>query len=317
VSVDIIAITYAEATAMIDEWLPVSGGKTFEARDLYAEFGIVTRKSKQVVSRALQEYVKHHKLDGRDGKYRFVDNTVEELDWVQADPNDILDIKWPYGLEDGTAFGFDDNLTLYPGSIVVVSGVSNMGKSTFMLNMLVMNMDAWKVQYLTNEMGAEEFADRIKNLEQYFDLVDENGKPKFRAAARFDNYQDVIMPDGLNIIDYLDPGENAFLVGKQIDAIRQRLNRGCAFIALQKKITTIATKDGPKQVHSDYGTGGQYSEHRARVVIHIEPEYLLVKKAKKCRKYPLSGQKFTYQIRGNGAYFHHIVPMYEGEEERL
>lgn len=296
-------ITFSEASDMVDNWLPLSAGKWFEARDLYNEFNLTTRESKQFVSQVLYRYSKAGKLDTHNGKYRFPEQVSDELDWTKANPNDILDIKWPYGLEDGTNFGFDDNLTLYPGSIVVIAGVSNAGKSAFMLNVLLRNMDTFNTQYLTNEMGAEEFADRMEPLKQYFNMFNDEGKPKFRVAQRFENYQDVMIPDGLNLIDYLDPGENPYLIGQQIDAIRQKINRGCAFIALQKKLNTIQTKDGEKKVTSDYGTGGQYSEHRARIVLHVEPDHILVKKAKKCRKWPLNGAKFSYGIRGGGAYF--------------
>lgn len=310
-------ITYKEAAILIDQYLPMSMGKWFESKDLWAEFNVWSAEGKHNISRVLAEYVRPEKgiLEGGRGRYRFINREVEKLEWTKADPKDILDVKWPYGIQDNTHFDFDDNLILFPGSIVVISGVSNMGKSTFMLNMIARNMDKWNLRYMTNEMGAEEFADRILHFENFgYELTDDWGEPKFETIIRYENYQDVIIPDGFNIIDYLDPGENPYMVGQQIDAIRQRLGRGVAFIALQKKSTTVHTKDGPKTIVSDYGTGGQYSEHRARIVLHIEQDYLYVKKAKKCLKYQLGGKRFRYEITESGTQFRGIKEIIKGEE---
>ena len=307
-------ITQAEAIQLITEWLPFTEGREFDIEHAQRQFNCTEVRDKHIIAQVLSTLKRQGKLDGERGRYRFVNTELESLDWVEADTENILDIRWPYGWGDETSFGFDDNLTLYPGSIVVVSGVSNQGKTAFMLNVLVLNLDDWECRYLTNEMGSEELKDRLSNFEEYYALTDELGSPKFEAAMRYDNYQDVILPNGLNIIDYLDPGENPYMVGQQIDAIRQKLVNGVAFIALQKKVTTSRGRDGIlKETISDYGTGGQYSEHRARIVLHIERDYLYVKKAKKCRRENLNGKKFSFEIRNNGSQFYNIRPYVEGE----
>ena len=307
-------LTHAEAKQRIDEWLPYTEGKTFEARDVWAQFNVWTAEGKHNVAQVLSYYKHTGKLDGDKGKFRFVNKALENLDWVAADTGNILDIKWPIGWGDRTTFGFDDNLTLYPGSIVIVAGVSNMGKTTFMHNILVRNMDTWKCRYLTNEMGSEEFRDRMDNFEDAFELTDEFGDPKFETGTRYSDYQDVVLANGLTIIDYLDPGESPYLVGQQIDAIKQKIGGGVAFIAIQKKLTTLRLRDGrTREIVSDYGTGGQYSEHRARIVLHIEKDYLYVKKAKKCRIENVNGKKFAYAIKNNGSQFYGIRPYVEEE----
>lgn len=312
------SLTYAKAAALIDAWLPISMSRWFEAKDLWQEFNTYSAKGKHSISQVLYNYSLPDKkiLENRRGQYRYIDTRLEKLDWTKADTSNILDIRWPYGLQDNTTFDLDDNITLYPGSIVVISGVSNMGKTTFMLNLIARNMDHWNLIYLTNEMGTEEFADRVTGLENFYSFIDEAGNPKFEVAARYDNYQDVIIPDGFNIIDYLDPGEKSYMVGEQIDAIKQRLTTGVVFIALQKKLQTVRLKSGEvKDIISDYGTGGQYSEHRARVVLHIEKDHLYVKKAKKCRRQNLGGRRFVYQIIENGSQFFGIHEMIKGGEE--
>ncbi len=297
-------ITYAEARKRIALWLPYTEGKSFEVRDVTSEFNVGSAEGKHNVRQALSNLKREGVLSGDRGRYRYINRELEPLNWVEADTNEILDIKWPYGWGDGTSFGFDDNLTLFPNSIVVISGPTNIGKSGLALNVVVLNCDSWECRYLTNEMGAEELKDRLSNFEEHYALTDEFGSSKFEAAVRYDNYEDVILPKGLTVIDYLDPGENAYMVGQQVDAIRRRLNGGVVFIVMQKKMG------------SEYAIGGQYSEHRARVVLHIDrdkngQDFLLVKKAKKCRKENLNGKKFSFEIRNNGSQFYNIRPYVE------
>ncbi|KKN16810.1 hypothetical protein LCGC14_0971950, partial [marine sediment metagenome] len=299
-------ITYAEARKRIALWLPYTEGKSFEVRDVTSEFNVGSAEGKHNVRQALSNLKREGVLSGDRGRYRYINRELEPLNWVEADTNEILDIKWPYGWGDSTSFGFDDNLTLFPNSIVVVSGPTNIGKSGLALNVVALNCDSWECRYLTNEMGAEELKDRLSNFEEHYALTDEFGSSKFEAAVRYDNYEDVILPKGLTVIDYLDPGENAYMVGQQVDAIRRRLNGGVVFIVMQKKMG------------SEYAIGGQYSEHRARIVLHIDrdkngQDFLLVKKAKKCRKENLNGKKFTFSLRNNGTQFYNIRPYVEGE----
>ena len=297
-------ITQAEASKLISEWLPFTEGREFDIEHAQRQFNCTGVRDKHIIAQVLSTLKSQGKLDGERGRYRFVNTELESLDWVEADTENILDIRWPYGWGDETSFGFDDNLTLFPNSIVVISGPTNLGKSGLALNVVVLNCGIWQCRYLTNEMGAEELKDRLSNFEEHYELTDEFGEPKFEAAVRYDNYQDVILPNGLTVIDYLDPGENPYMVGQQVEAIRRKLVNGVVFIVMQKK------------AGAEYAVGGQYSEHRARIVLHIDrdkngQDFLLVKKAKKCRKENLNGKKFAFGIRNNGSQFYNIRPYVE------
>ena len=107
---------------------------------------------------------------------------------------------------------------------------------------------------------------------------------------------------------YLDPGENPYIIGVVIDKLRQKLNGGIVVLAIQKKVLRYTDKHGEKHYsYSDYGTGGQYSEHRARLVIHLDPMEdgdvrLFIKKAKG----GLVGKTFAAKIVNYGSQFHDI-----------
>jgi len=55
-----------------------------------------------------------------------------------------------------------------------------------------------------------------------------------RFYERSENFDDVIDPNGINIIDYLEVLDDFWKVGQQIKAIHDKLKNGIAVIAIQK-----------------------------------------------------------------------------------
>jgi hypothetical protein len=277
------------------------------------ELSIGTNEGKATRRVVLSRMVKDRILDkhpSKEGTFRFIRQELDDLEWTKADPTAYLHLAWPYGVEDQTRFEALDCMKIYPGSVMVVAGVSNRGKTTFCLGFLTENMDSYDCVYFTNELGAEEMKSRMMNY-TWVKPLDEEGKPKFRTVTRYDHYEDVIQPDCINIIDYLDPGENPYEVGIIIDKIRQKLGKGIALIAIQKKEIAIHTKDGIKTQSAIYGTGGQYSEHRARLVIHIDHDVLFIKKAKSWHTHNPNGKKYSFKIVEYGSHFHDISDITE------
>jgi len=133
------------------------------------------------------------------------------------------------------------------------------------------NMDEYQCVYHTNEMSGEELVERMQSFD-WVNWYKGDGSPKFIAVEQMNNWHDVVReyPDAIHIIDYLDPGKNAYDIGDIITQIRGQLNKGIALIAIQKKQSTGTKRDGSTyKVNVDYGVGGQFSEHKARLVIHM------------------------------------------------
>jgi hypothetical protein len=93
----------------------------------------------------------------------------------------------------------------------------------------MLNMGEHKIHYFSSEMGPGELQSRL----QYFDFPLEHWR-KVRFAARSQNFADVIAPDDINIIDYLEIHDDFYLVGQLIKDIFDQLNKGIALIAIQK-----------------------------------------------------------------------------------
>ena len=67
----------------------------------------------------------------------------------------------------------------------------------------------------------------------------------FKGYDRASGFADAIVPDEINIIDYLEVSDNFFAVGGEIRDIFDKLRGGVAVIALQKKL------------NADMGRGGE------------------------------------------------------------
>ena len=71
-------------------------------------------------------------------------------------------------------------------------------------------------------------------------------------------FQDVIDPNGINIIDYLEMHDKFWLVGEEIKAIYDKLENGIAFINIQKADNKTA------------GKGGSVTKEKARLYITLD-----------------------------------------------
>ncbi len=222
---------YNRLNVLIDAWYPTQT-RWFQAKDVYPEFNVITTKGKDNCRKILDRLVEHKKLDKSKLGYRLIDTNLEHINWLDASGGDIP-FHWPKG-RDGTGFSFDGEIEIYPKDIIIISGVSNTGKTGFALNCVVENMDEYHVRLMGNELDARKFAHRMR----YFDWpgIDlfNGDKPKFEAIRRYENHQDIILPDALNVIDWLNLGDRFWEVGKIIEGIQSKLTTGLCVIVLQK-----------------------------------------------------------------------------------
>jgi hypothetical protein len=133
-----------------------------------------------------------------------------------------------------------------------------------MLNIVHDNLDKHPIRYMNSEAGEQELAERLEKFaepEDYWDTVD--------FVERSTNFADIILPTGLNIIDYmeLDP-ERTYMVTQYIRDIHDKLTTGVAVIALQKKSGNA------------FGIGGEGSLEKPRLYITMENHKMTIQKGK-------------------------------------
>ena len=253
-------------------WLKEQPG-LFKSADLERELGLTVDERQWVIA-ALLDWGKIVPVGQWRGCYRAVDAAGDEIDWRNPQSGDYLQIRWPLRLQD--RFG------VLPGSVIVVAGESNAGKTAFMLNLAVLNNEQWPhVNYFasSNESNAITLRKRI----EAFDLPLEEWA-NFRAIRPRGEFADIIEPEGFNLIDYLEIHDDFYLVGQKLAAIAERLTTGVAVVGLQKN------------PGSEYGRGGALTQDKA--VAYLS---LIKGDHEKGEAHTLKLLKLKYPV-GDGAY---------------
>jgi len=182
-----------------------------------------SRDEKKNLSTILRRFCDEGLLErygNRNGQFRIVNDEAEEIDFLNADDNDIK-IDLPFDL--------DTFVNIYPKNIIVVAGSPDAGKTAFLLNVAEMNMDNHEIYYFSSEMAEQELKLRLSKFER--PLTDFK---RINWVERSSDFSDVIKPDAINIIDFLELHEDFWIVGKLIKQIFDKLHKGIAIIALQK-----------------------------------------------------------------------------------
>jgi len=251
-----LELTIAERTR---EYIAATDG-WFELHMVYKELHIATDidSCKAAKMAVLREYRKGNieKHGKKNATYRKPDYECEEIDVLNADENPVK-IYLPLDLH--------KHVALYKGDVVVVAGKWNAGKSAFLLECAKLNMREHDTWFFTSEMKAPRFKKRLGLME---DMTVEQFAENVTIRGRDGGFHDVIQPDSLNLVDYLQINEDFYRVGAQIREIAEKLQQGIAIVALQKDAAAT------------YGYGGQKGLQRPTLYLTIDDGVVTIVKAK-------------------------------------
>lgn len=244
-------------SAMVYDHVMMTDGD-FSMTNVYKCLQVMTRQGRNAVSQALARLVKKgviERVGTVNGVFRKVNTEIVPIDFLNVDAS-FIPFKWPMGLQ--------RYYNLMPKNIVMVAGEPDSGKTAFMLNIVRANMFAIikqfdrPLKYFSSEMGAYEFRSR---LEQFAYIEDENPLAleewEFQPYERAADFQDVIEPNGVNIIDFLEIHDNFWEVGGKIQKIFDKLENGVAIVAIQKNRG------------NQYGRGGGFGAEKARLYVNL------------------------------------------------
>jgi hypothetical protein len=234
-------------TQEVKDWLETCDG-TFSLSDICREFRAQPGSIAYINIKRSIFYLKKNKVIEKTGPlrgvYRKIENELEIVNWWDA-----CNEEYPLSLP----IGIGNLCKLMPKSIVVIAGEQNAAKSSIALNIAKDNCDSVKTHYFNSEMSGEELRERIIK----FDDVPPDHFRKVTFYGRTDNFQDVIFPDDLNIIDFLEIHEDYWRIGGIFRAIYDRLKQGVAVVNIQK---------APGK---DWGRGGTMSIEKARLYLAV------------------------------------------------
>lgn len=229
-----------------------------------------------------------------EGWWRLVESELTEMAWTEADETAKLNLQFPFELE--------RYMKLLPKSIAVLAGTSDAGKTAYLMDFAQLNLDkGMDVHYFNSEMSPEEFKLRF----MAFGIPPEAVPPNFHAYERYENFGDVIFPNAINIVDYVDVPEGGefWKIGNEIDSIHRHLNRGMAFCAIQKKYNTKNYQG--KEVKFELGYGAEQTIKKARLYLVMDRGSLLIKKAKLWldpTRNP-NGMRWSFSLRKGAEFF--------------
>jgi len=268
----------ASLSEEIRKWVVESNGKWWNVDELDNQFGIreVTKKNnrRQILHRMRSDgFIEQHQGCNKRDRYRV--RQLDILDFNRSGRGNVMDIRWPLGIE--------RHVNLYAGNIAVVAGSPNSGKTALMLNLIHLNQDRFPIYYFCSEMGDNELSDRLGYFEQEGTNLDDW---TFTAVTRSSDFSDVIVPDALNIIDFMELTQDIYLVNEYLKAITHAIGRGVAIIALQKKIG------------ADLGRGQEFSLEKPRLYLSMDNNKMRIIKGKNwARKgYNPNGLFINYSI---------------------
>ncbi len=272
---------------VIRQWVEGTRG-WWKTEELDRELGIKEPSEKDYRGKVLRRLrdagvvQQHQRINNQ---WRFVAVEITPLDFKKAVVGAVLPLKW--------AFGIEKYVNLFPGNIVVVAGSPNSGKTGLLLDFIYRNQNTcgYPIYLFSSEGGAEELRDRLAGFPD-IGIDDWN----FEAAERMGEFADVIVPDCINIIDFLElPGDELWAVGSQLTAISKAIGNGLAIVAIQKKRGAVL------------GRGQELGMEKPRLYLAMDKGKLVIVKGKRWAQKGINpdGRVIQFTIE-NGCIFHPI-----------
>lgn len=234
----------------IEEWVKNTRG-WFTTDELDRELGIrdlADKNNRMVVMGRLANKAGIVVRHPRENKiWRFVDIKRTDILYKTASASGIIPVKWPLEVE--------TKVNLLPGNIAVIAGVSGTGKTAWGLNFIKLNQDKFHIHLFCSEM--DEKGVQLKERLELFEGIDLS-EWTFEAHYQTEHFEDVIEPDCVNIIDYLEMTQDLFNVNTHLTAISHKIGSGLAIVFIQKKMGAAL------------GYGAEFSLFKAALYINLD-----------------------------------------------
>jgi hypothetical protein len=209
-----------------DEIMSKTGGEWQDRSDLAEQLG-TTRND-----RAFRSLLQRRR---ESGKIRVHASRPNLIKWINTEyqVTSLDDVEETY-LPINLPLGLHGLVKIPPGTVFGIAGYTSAGKTSFCLGVAELNVinQPMPVYYFYNEMGESRMRNRCTD---YPLLKDAQKQGKFFPVEQKDfEIRDVIVPDAINIYDYLDRDEELYLIGRDIKELRVNIGNGVLFFAVQK-----------------------------------------------------------------------------------
>jgi len=230
----------------------------FKSTEIHNYLQLSTAKQKRNVSTILSRLAEKdviEKYGKQNGVWVKVNKDLQRLDWYNADAK-YVDLE----------LGFDlhEIINIAPGSIIIVAGESNAGKTSFILDTIERNIGKMQIEYFCSELKDIGLNLRLQRQIAGSKLTLEDWRDNVNSWEIDDPYEVPgfvgmrAKPKSLILIDYLQIVKEYWEVDDILSKLHSRLNNAVCVVCLQK--TTV----------SDMGVGGEKSRHKATLYIALK-----------------------------------------------
>jgi hypothetical protein len=261
---------------MVRDWVLTSSG-FFLTSDCFKGLQLTSREMKKAGTLEFLRLKKKGVIEPygeKNGCYRLVEKDFEEIEISKIGEGQSVNISLPFGIE--------QFVEIMPKDLIVYAGVPNSGKSALIFETIRLNQDKWKCYYFSTEMSRYNVKKRIRKHRACQDWY-------FKISDDIPNYYDILKPNDLNFIDYVEPSEGEYYkVASYLAGIQKRLKKGLAIVALQKPSGR------------DTAWGGEQTLNKPALYCSIDPlqtgNRIKLVKAKNYRDYSVRGFVQEFKI---------------------
>ena len=270
----------------VDEWLSMHHDERFTFDDIVRYYDWRERETRDALSKKLYYEVtkKNPKLKKRDRFYQVIDRDYDILNFKEVRKDGFFPIKYPFKLE--------EYVKTPRRSVVVFGGAPQAGKSAVAHNIINLNWQDHKVVLWDSENSAAELNERLAAFKSYMNWPDD------LIRSKSSGFEDVIIPDAINVVDYIEPPENIWEIRLTIRALRDHLTTGICVIMLQK----------PEGRDLPYGK--DWVKQLPRMLIAMEGGMLKILKGKSWAQKDVNpdGLRWSFKLVG-GEKFVNVTPL--------
>jgi hypothetical protein len=249
-------------TQEVFEWIALQDG-IMNVGTCYNDLKIVTAQEKAAIRKAFQRYTGDNLIERygeKSGTYRKIQAGQDEQKWWEA-TGKPLPLQFPLQLE---------RAKIYPGNIILLQGAKSSGKTRWALNFLRLNRRHFdgRARYQNVEMGDDEIQQRALAFEEDRVWSVSEFRREVEMMRITNGWWDYILPDGLNVVDYLIEYEEAYKIANYIFKIHEKLKKGIALVIVQKD---------PRKF---YGMGGYSIQNIPRLILSLQNHTIKIEDVK-------------------------------------
>jgi hypothetical protein len=247
-------------TQIIREYLKTQEGREITLDNIRKEFNILAgTKSFDLVRNIMFQLTtaKIVKPIGyRSGTYKvLVPVSNVAIFSVQRELIKPFDLFFPRDYDTSQELDFAKHVVLREGDLILISGLSNYGKTCLALNFLAENLEYSPVlmgnEYTNlDQEPTQRFLTRLSAI-NWVKWLTEDGKDRFTLLPVHDDHAEYVVKDKINIIDWIniESGEH-FMIGNILKDIKKNVGKGISIVAIQKAEGATAGRGG--QFTKDY-----------------------------------------------------------------